>query len=95
MLQHGKAVIRLCRPAVFGSQAIIDGNEFCTGKIGNLGTDGMMALQRTDDETAAMEIEKNRARADLAGTVAPDRNALDHAVGKNHVRRQRAVEPRA
>ncbi len=95
MLQHREAVIRLRRPAIFGGQPVIDGNEFRTDKIGDLRADGVMALQRTDDETAAMKIEQNGPGVDFARPVAPDRDALDHAVRKDHIRGQRAVEARA
>ncbi len=95
MFQHGKTVIRLRRPAIFGREPIIDRDEFRAGEIGDLGANGMMALKRTDHKTAAMKIEQNGARDDFARSVAPDRDALNHTVRKDHIRGERSVEARA
>jgi len=59
MLQDKETILALRRPAVFGRQPVVDGNEFGAGKIGDFSADRVMAFERADNETSAVEIEEN------------------------------------
>ncbi|MNL81290.1 hypothetical protein D3C87_2083600 [compost metagenome] len=59
-------------------QPVIDGDQLRLCRMGNLGADGIMTLQRTDDKTAAVNIENPCLRRDICRPVAANRNAIAH-----------------
>ncbi|MCY1303030.1 hypothetical protein D9M70_527180 [compost metagenome] len=78
---------------MLGRQAIIDRYQLCPGKIRQLGADRIMAVKRTDDEAAAMDVVDAGLRRNGRRPIAPDRDAaIDEPILAGETGRARRIE---
>ncbi|AFL53097.1 putative HTH-type transcriptional regulator YybE [Sinorhizobium fredii USDA 257] len=91
--QHLVAIFESRRPDIFRRQPVVDRDQFRPRAMGDFGADRVMAFERADDETAAMNVEDAGFCRDVRRPIVSDRDAFSDAlVPPRQPGRRRCVE---